>query len=133
MNIKALFNRLFKTEKLPVSDNVYLFTGKDDFPAVKTDKYHGFIYILDMGNTIKISYTKTPETKINKELKTNKVKRIALTIPHVNHRSNKKKLIHQFKAHKLNGYSLFRMPFSVAYRALLTLEYIDKSQYEKEA
>ena len=99
------------------------------------DKYTGFFYILEWNNMVKIGSTKNPYQRLLALKRTaenygsDKLGRIALSVPHTNYRDNEKTL-HKFFSNCRKPYTeLFNMEFEdVISKIPANLEYADDSE-----
>ena len=99
------------------------------------DKYTGFFYILEWNNMVKIGSTKNPYQRLLALKRTaenygsDKLGRIALSVPHTNYRDNEKTL-HKFFSNCRKPYTeLFNMEVRDAISKIPSnLEYADDSE-----
>lgn len=100
--------------------------------------YDGFVYIVDVGDSIKIGCTSSP-CKRFKQLSTmfnnyagKSIRRIAVTVPHLNYRSNEKLMHMVFDCMKIANGELFNVPFEDAVFQLKKLNF-NVSDIERDA
>ena len=99
------------------------------------DKYTGFFYILEWNNIVKIGSTKNPYQRVLALKRTaenygsDKLGRIALSIPHTNYRDNER-ILHKFFSNcRKPDTELFNMEFEeVISKIPANLEYADDSE-----
>lgn len=99
------------------------------------DKYTGFFYILEWNNIVKIGSTKNPYQRVLALKRTaekygsDKLGRIALSIPHTNYRDNER-ILHKFFSNcRKPDAELFNMEFEeVISKIPANLEYADDSE-----